>query len=164
MMDQRQLRDMLDYDPATGIMVWRNCSKYHARKNGKEAGVITPSRAGKYYCKLSIAGKRYARSRLAFLWMTGRWPTEQVDHINGNSLDDRWENLREVTQTQNAWNHKGRKREQSDLPMGVRRLGRRFQARLAVNKTMVHLGTFETAQQASETYRKAREVHYGEFA
>jgi hypothetical protein len=157
------LKTQLRYEPLTGVFVWLKPSPYHSEKTGREAGTFTPSRAGKLYCNITIGGKKLKRSRLAWLYMTGEWPTNQVDHINGNSCDDRWANLREATATQNAWNHKHRARRIS-LPMGVRELSGRYQARLAVNKQMIHLGCFDTPEEASATYQQAREVHYGEFA
>jgi hypothetical protein len=158
-----RLRSLLSYDPATGRFVWLRPSKYHAEKAKAEAGCPIPTHSGKAYHAISIDGRKYKRSRLAWLYMTGEWPTHQVDHISGDSLDDRWVNLREATQTQNAWNHK-RRAKKSALPMGVRAMKDRFQARIAVNKQMLHLGTFETPEAASAAYRKAREEHYGEFA
>jgi hypothetical protein len=163
MIDATRLRQILEYDPDTGIFLWLAPSKHHAEKVGKVAGVSTPSN-GKFYVKISIDGKKYSRSRLAFLYMTGRWPTEFIDHINGNSLDDRWQNLREASATQNAWNHKTRKRSK-DLPMGVRQDVRgKYVARIGHNKTLITIGTFDTVQAAQDAYQNERSVRYGKFA
>ena len=86
-----------------------------------------------------------------------------IDHINGNSLDDRAINLREATITQNAWNHKGRSKS-SGLPMGIRKLGEKYQARIAVNKKTIYLGMHATAEAALSVYLQARRTHFGEFA
>lgn len=164
MFDAARVRDLLDYDPETGVMRWVNVSKYHIGLNSKEAGGPVPNHNGKRYVTITIDGRKYKRSRLAFAWMTGRWPTHCIDHINGNSEDDRWVNLREATITENAWNH-SRRAKRSALPMGVRTMASgRYQARLAVNKKMLHLGTFATPEEAVSAYQKAREEHYGQFA
>jgi hypothetical protein len=164
MLEQRRLWEILRYDPQTGVFIWLNPSPYHAEKAGSEAGGPTPNCRGKIYHTICIDGRKYKRSRLAWLYMTGSWPTNQVDHINGNSTDDRWANLRESTATQNAWNHKKRAKR-SVLPMGVRsNPSGTFAARLAVNKKMIHLGSFATPEEAASAYRNAREKHYGEFA
>jgi hypothetical protein len=159
-----RIRTLLDYDPASGVMTWRNCSKFHSEKNGQEAGVPTPKQSGKQYQKITIDGRKYSRSRLAFAWMTGRWPAECIDHINGNSLDDRWENLREATALENAWNHKRRAR-QTELPMGVRRAASgRFVARIAQFGRLHTIGTFDSVAEAEAAYRQERTQRYGQFA
>ncbi len=163
-MDPEFVKQALCYDPETGVMTWANCSKYHNALNGAEAGGPIPNQSGKFYHKITIGGRKISRSRLAFAWMTGRWPSECIDHINGNSLDDRWVNLREATITENAWNHKRRAKRQDHLPMGVRQMGSGFQARIAVNKRMIHLGVFETPSAAQAAYQQARSAHYGKFA
>lgn len=163
MLDAAALKLRMRYDPETGEFVWLRPPAVHPRLFGKPAGLATPNR-NKAYHVIQIDGVKHKRSRLAWLYMTGDWPAHQVDHISGDSLDDRWINLREATPTQNAWNHKGRAKA-ADLPMGVRKnAGGSFSARLAVNKQMLHLGAFETPGEASAAYLKAREVHYGEFA
>ena len=163
-MEPSDIKTYLDYDPNTGVMVWVNVSPYHREKNGSVAGCTTPNRHGKSYHVISLNGRKHKRSRLAFAWMTGRWPVHQIDHINGDSTDDRWENLREATPTQNAWNHH-RRSKKSTLPMGVRsNPSGRFSARIAVNKRMVQVGTFDTPEQAGAAYLEARRQYYGQFA
>lgn len=163
-MEASRVRDLLEYDPDTGVMRWRNVSKYHVEKSGRVAGCSVRNHSGKRYINITIDGRKHKRSRLAFAWVTGRWPNHCIDHVNGNSEDDRWINLREATVTENAWNHK-RRAKASVLPMGVRNMASgRFQARLAVNKKMLHLGTFDTPERASAAYQKARGLHYGQFA
>lgn len=165
MLEATRLREILSYDPETGEFTWLKPSRFHAEKAGAFAGTLTPNRNGKSYWNISIDGRKHKRSRLAWLYMTGDWPSQQVDHIDGNSQNDRWANLREATATQNAWNHK-RRAKRSDLPMGVRLIPKsgRFQARIAVNKQMIHLGAFDTAAEAATAYQSARGKHYGEFA
>lgn len=165
MLDASRLRSILHYNPETGVMVWLKPSPYHAEKAGQLAGSPTPSGCGKAYVNISIDGKKHKRSRLAWLYMTGEQPSLQIDHINGDSLDDRWSNLRQATATQNAWNHHKRAKR-SDLPMGVRvnASSGRFAARIAVNKAMMSLGTFDTPQEAAAAYQEARERFYGDFA
>lgn len=164
MIDAATLKQTLLYAPRKGVFYWITPPKAHAELLGEEAGTETPCGNGKSYVNIQIGGKKYKRSRLAFLFMTGRWPTEHIDHINGNSLDDRWANIREATPTQNAQNVKRRKKV-SALPMGVRKNpSGRFSARIVVNRRHVQLGTFDTAQEAETTYQTARIKYYGEFA
>lgn len=163
-MEPADVKRCLDYNPNTGVMIWVNVSPYHKEKNGREAGTLLPNNHRKFYHVISLGGRKHKRSRLAFAWMTGRWPAHQIDHINGDSTDDRWENLREATATQNAWNHRKRAKT-SGLPMGVRsNPSGRFSARIAVNKRMIQIGTFDTSEAAAEAYAAARRQYYGQFA
>jgi hypothetical protein len=157
------IRDLLEYDKSTGIMIWKKPPKRHPRLLGREAG--GPRSSGtKVYQKIVVFRKHYSRSRLAFLWVTGRWPSECIDHINGNSLDDRWLNLREATIMQNAWNHKKRKKK-SPLPMGVRQNKyKKYVARISCNKKHISIGVFETPEEASNAYQEKRKELFNEYA
>ena len=99
-----------------------------------------------------------------FLYVYGYFPFPCIDHINGNSLDDRIENLREATIIENAWNHKKRKRK-INLPMGVRNMANgKFQARIGYKGKQLHLGVFDTANEAKNIYELKRKELYGKFA
>lgn len=163
-MDQADLKAALLYAPRKGVFYWINPPRSHAELLGEEAGGPVPAKEGKFYHVIQIGRVKYRRSRLAFLYMEGRWPAEMIDHINSNSLDDRWLNLREATGTQNAWNHKSRARR-INLPMGVRtNASGRFAARISVNRKQIQLGSFDTAEAASAAYASARLKYFGEFA
>ncbi len=164
MISHEALKKQLHYDPETGNFTWLRPSKFHSELTGSEAGTPARHRSGKAYWHIGIGGKKYLRSRLAFLYMNGALPDEYVDHINGNSIDDRWLNIRAATGTENALNHHKRAKR-GLLPMGVKALkSGRFQARIAVNLKQLALGAFETPDQAHDAYLKARKEHYGQFA
>lgn len=91
-LDQANLKDILDYDPATGIFRWRDNRGSRAR-----AGKIAGSPDGYGSREIRIGVGRYKASHLAFLYMTGDWPIEIVKHRNGDSADNRWINLYEAT-------------------------------------------------------------------
>jgi hypothetical protein len=158
------MRGRFNVDPKRGLLRWRLPPANHPRLMGLEAGSFSRSRNGKVYCVVKMDRVALKRGRLIFLWVHSRWPQPCLDHIDGNSINDSIANLREATVTQNSWNHKGRKKA-SPLPMGVRSLTPgRFQARLAVNKTMLHLGVYDSAAKASAAYQRKRREVYGEFA
>jgi hypothetical protein len=159
------LQTRISVDVEAGRVYWIDATKHHAPLNGKEAGSPRKSsHTGKFYWHVKVDTQPLKRSHLVFLFAHGRWPGLQIDHINGESLDDRIENLREATVTQNAWNHKSR-RKSSSTPMGVRvtREGK-YQARIAVNKKQIAIGTFDTPDLASQAYQQKRKEFFNEYA
>jgi hypothetical protein len=149
-------------DVVAGTVTWTDPTKYHPDLKNKDAGSIRSG--GKCYWVVKIDRKAIKRSHIVFLFATGRIPSHQIDHINGNSLDDRIENLREATHQQNSWNHKGRKKR-SDTPMGVRRLHYgKYQSRIRCNGVTQCLGVFDTQEEASLAYQQKRKELFGEFA
>ncbi len=95
---QDDLKAQLTYSPETGEFWWIESRK--GRKMDRPAGTI--SNFG--YRIIMLNGHRYVASRLAWLYMTGRWPAEECDHINRIRSDDRWVNLREASRSENAMN------------------------------------------------------------
>jgi hypothetical protein len=158
MVTAARLRELLDYDPATGRFTWR---KWRGGRGttGSIAGALQPHG----YHRIRIDGKYYYRSRLAVLWMTGKLPNQQVDHANGNSDDDRWSNLRQSTQSQNMGNSRPRKRK---LPKGVSWIRNRglYRAQLQVNYRRIKIGCFDTIEEAHAAYCAAARKHFGRFA
>src|SRR5665213_3032102 len=98
-----EVTGILDYDHKTGIFRWINRSGQGGRNPaGSRAGGL--NKEGYRY--IWINGTFYRACRLAVLIMEGRWPKHQVDHINRDTGDDRWGNLREAKQSQNKANGK----------------------------------------------------------
>jgi hypothetical protein len=134
----------LRYDPTTGIFVW---SKSPARviKAGTVAGRL--GRDG--YIAIQIKGRLYFAHRLAWLYVNGVWPKNQIDHINGNRSDNRIENLREATRKQNGENRRVVSTTRSGKT-GVtwnERYGVWY-ARIMHNKKPIHLGAFKNLDAA----------------
>lgn len=163
--DLRYLQTRLSVDLDRGVVTWIDATRYHARLNGSEAGSLRRCSHGfKHYVHIKVDGIALKRSHIVYLFGVGRWPVGQIDHINGDSTDDRFVNLRDVTPTQNAWNHK-RRTKKSVLPMGVRALpSGRFQSRIACNKKMFTFGPFDRPDEASAVYQQKRKEFFGEYA
>ena len=164
MITKLELDTLFDVYPNEGKFVWKNAPKNHKDMNGKEAGFNQLTHNKKQYRVIKINKTIYKRGRLMFFYIHGKFPTPCVDHINGDSLDDRIANLREATIIENAWNHKKRKRK-SNLPMGVRLMANgKFQARIGYKSKQIHLGVYSTADEAKKIYEIKRKELYGEFA
>jgi len=157
-----EVTGILDYDHKTGIFRWINRSGQGGRNPaGSRAGGL--NKEGYRY--IWINGTFYRACRLAVLIMEGRWPKHQVDHINRDTGDDRWENLREAKQSQNKANGKKYRNNSTGLK-GVTWDAERelYTVRIRENGVYRRLGRFETVEEAHEAYKKAAKRIYGEFA
>ena len=157
MLTYERLRDVLHYDPETGVWTWlvRTSSRIEV---GDVAGTVDASG----YLKLQVDGVLYRAHRLAWLWMTGEWPPQFVDHINGVKGDNRWSNLRPATPSENQQNQRRAQSHNKLGMLGVRRYRKRFKAQIKVDWRQIHLGTFDTPDQAHEAYIAAkRRLHPG---
>ena len=150
---QAILKTQLDYDPITGIFVWI------AVRAGVTTGSVAGSRNTHGYRTIYIMGKCYMSHRLAWLYIYGAWPDDQMDHINGVKDDNRISNLRTVNQFDNAKNQKNREDNTSGCT-GVHKHRNKWQARIMADRESVYLGSFDDFNDAVHA-RKAAELRYG---
>lgn len=143
------LQSILDYDPKTGVFRWK--VKLARANPGDVAGRINSNG----YWRISIQRRDYGAHRLAWLYVYGRLPERQLDHINGDRLDNRLANLREATHSQNMQNLK-RFRNNTSGYQGVRKHKGKWQARICVDRHVHHLGSFRTAEDAAAAYAEAK--------
>ena len=151
-----QLRALLHYDPETGCFVWRvkTCRKV---VSGTIAGYTRPEG----YTIISIFGKRYRASRLAWLYVVGEWPVGDVDHIDGNPRNNAFCNLRDVSTAGNVQNQKrAHVRNKSSGLLGVSKVkgNRRWRARICTHGVHTLIGWFDTPEEAHEAYLKAKRL------
>lgn len=146
------LLSTLDYDPATGL--FRRKVAQHRRDVGAVAGYLLPSG----YVRVSLFHRTYRAHRLAWFYVHGTWPADQLDHIDGNKVNNAIANLREATSSQNAQNQcDGRPNTASNL-LGVSWITERkkWRAQIVVNGKVFYLGRFATEQAAHAAYLAAK--------
>lgn len=153
-----EVRRELRYEPDTGHFWWRVPG--HSRQLYKPAGYVRRQPMGGKYIIITLNREQWGAHVLAWVWMTGEWPPQTVDHIDTNSLNNRWDNLRLATYAQQQWNQ-GISRGNTTGFIGVFYESDRQKWRAAIaGKT---LGRFDTAEEAGEAYRQAALELYGEF-
>ena len=143
-----RLRELLDYDPQTGEFAWKP----------QKAGTLTSDG----YIQICVDGKRYRAQRLAVLHMTGEWPKDVVDHKNRVRSDNRWGNLEDSNPSKNAMNSGVFSTNTSGV-RGVcwhRRTGK-WHAKIDVRGKRVHLGYFDTLEEATAARQDAEERFHG---
>lgn len=128
-------------------------------------GIPAGCRRGNGYVGINVGGKQYYAHRIAWLFTHGRWPSEDIDHINRDKQDNRIVNLREATRSQNQRNHPLTAANKSGHK-GVRwnKQARRWVAFMRINKKPKHLGSFTRLEDAVEARRRAETRHCGPFA
>jgi hypothetical protein len=157
-LNAERLRELLAYDPETGEFRWKVYRSPHAR-----AGDAAGCAKGNGYRKICVDRRYYHAHRLAYLWMTGAWPPEDVDHRNRQRADNRFQNLRPADKAQNAANT-GLYRNSRSGFRGVARVGDKWKAHVSVRGIYQHLGMFKPAEEAALAAQAARESAFGEFA
>lgn len=157
MLTLERLREVLNYDPASGIFTWR-ISSNRKFKIGDIAGGLDE----KGYIRIKIDGKKYRAHRLAWFGMTGVWPIE-VDHKDLNKANNIWTNLREATRVQNTSNGKVRNTNKLGVK-GIYKKNNKFVAEIVANKIRYDLGSYNTLEEAKEAYQQGALKHHGEFA
>lgn len=152
------LRSLFNYDPDTGVLTWKIKPLGGRRQVGDVAGYIHSTG----YWWVGVRRRHLKAHRVIWCWMTGEWPVDEVDHINRNSLDNRWANLRQSNRWQN--NHNMSRRTNRLGLKGVTRRGNRYMAVITVNGRYMYLGLFADVEDAIRAYDTAAVEHLGEFA
>jgi hypothetical protein len=154
-----RLRELLDYDPDTGVFIRRVGVKGYSA--GSVAGCV--NKLG--YVQVRIDGTMYYAHRLAYLYMTGEWPAEQIDHRDTVRTNNAWANLRAATSSQNKMNSR-RRRDNSSGVKGVMFDKSRgmWRAEIEHRGRRLHLGRFSSKSDAAKARRAAEIKYHAEFA
>lgn len=155
------LRNALDYNPETGVFLRIATSTFNPRVQvGSEAGF--PCRNG--YRRIRIGRKAYFSHRLAWFYVHGEWPKDEIDHINGVRDDNRIANLRQATRTQNLGNTKLSKKNTSGIKGVIfDKANAKWMAYIMVKRKFLNLGRFDSKEAARAAREVAHRKAFGEF-
>lgn len=175
---QKILKELLYYDPETGIFTWKErdlkwflnhpkftpehwCNNWNAHWAGKQAGAVSFTKSGNAYIKINFLGSPKLAHRLAHIYMRGVLPVE-VDHDNGDGTDNRWGNIsNDVTHKDNTRNMRRNVFNSSGVTGVYRQKGcNKWRASIKVDGVKKHLGYFYTIDEAAAA-RKQAEKDYG---
>jgi hypothetical protein len=157
MITQERLKELLSYDPLTGVFLWR-VDRYRV-KAGDRAGSVSPSTG---YRVIRLLQKNYGEHRLAWFYMKGEWPPAEIDHDDLNRQNNKWSNLRSASSSQNKTNRRGRGAYQKGVCF--HKASGLFTSRIYSNGKQISLGCFKTPELAHEAYCLAAPKYHGEFA
>lgn len=155
-----RLKQVLNYDPETGVFTWLRAAGKRRDRDGQVAGFDSNG-----YVYICVDYRKYPAQRLAWLYMTGEWPSAEVDHKNRKRDDNRWQNLREATHFQNMGNQSLRATNRSGV-IGVSfdAQTQRWRAHISIGGKMRHLGRFDQLSEAVAVRNAAAQEAFGEFA
>ena len=159
-----RLREVLSYCPITGVFRWRVTLDQRALE-GQVAGYVKEMLAGRLVYIIGLDKVQYYASHLAWLYVLGTWPAQEVDHRNGDTLDQTWTNLRDVSKMVNLQNVRRcrRTKKYTDL-LGAfySKQHGRWIAKISANRVVHYLGIYDTAEEAHQHYLTAkRRLHEG---
>lgn len=160
MITRERLKELIKYNPESGTFTWIALTSSRSR-------VLIDSIAGNHnqdgYRVIKISGVSYLASRLAWFYMTGEWPKEEIDHKNTIRDDNRWMNLREATDAINSQNKRSARKDNISGLLGVTRRTYGFQARIGLCGKSHFLGTFKTPELAHFAYLEAKKKFHQGF-
>jgi hypothetical protein len=146
------VRKRLSYDCATGIFIWR---VNHRRPDliGKPAGC----RQSTGYWAISVDNKKILAHRLAWFYVTGSWPAQHIDHIDGNKLNNSFDNLRDVSRFRNLQNITAPTKANKSGFLGVCKHQGKWLAQIMVNGQRYRKSGFDTPEAAHEHYQAMKQ-------
>lgn len=148
------LKEKFVYDPLSGVFT--HLRNHATVKAGQQAGSLD----NRGYRQIVINGKFYYAHRLAWLWMTGKIPDFEIDHVNLNKDDNSWGNLRASDRSKNNANRLSK----NPLGKGVRKEGSKFRATIQSNKVQYRSCLFDTPEEAYAAYVEMAQREFGEHA
>jgi len=151
---QKRLKELLSYNTETGLFTWL-VSTGKAR-----AGSVAGTTSTNGYVYITANGTRRGAHRFAWMYVYGKFPKNDIDHINHNPADNRISNLREVTRAENMRNASLSKANTSGVTgVGLFRRDNKHHSQIMINGETIHLGYFDNFKDAVDARKKA-EIKY----
>ena len=153
-----RLRELLTYDHETGVFT--NLTARGGICVGRKTGRVD----SRGYLQICLDGRRHLAHRLAWLYVTGQWPANEIDHINNVRLDNRLSNLREADRSINMQNIRNPRLGNTSGCLGVsyHKITAKWVAQIQAKGKKKHLGVFNTIEEAANVYIEAkRRLHEG---
>jgi hypothetical protein len=151
---QAELKELLHYDPDKGVFT-NKVTRNNRAKAGAVTGCIDTSTG---YVSIGVSFSYYRAHRLAWLYMTGSFPSNDIDHIDGNRANNRWSNIRCVTASENNRNRRCPDTNKSGV-IGVSKKGNKWSADIFINGRSKYLGLYPTIEAAAQA-RQAESLAY----
>jgi hypothetical protein len=159
--NQERLQKLFDYSVITGKLYWRENRGDNILK-GKEAGYT--DKANKV-AQVRIDNKLYLAHRVIWKLVIGKEPKECIDHVNRDSLDNSWINLREASSSENQYNRiKTKENKTGYKGVCFHQASGKFMAGIQNKRKSIYLGLFDTAEEAHAAYCAAADELHGKFA
>ena len=158
-----ELKEHFDYNPDTGIIIWKKTTKPHM-KVGAEAGSLNV-RPKTSYRLIQLNHSKYKAHRLAYYMYHGIDPAEkQIDHIDGNGLNNKINNLRLATHSDNGKNRNLNKNNTSGVTGVIWGKQRgRWRAQIKLNGKFKFLGHYSNIQDAIQARKEGEKKYFGKF-
>lgn len=154
----QRLRFVLSYDPSSGVFVW--LVNHRSDLIGHEAGSVKPR-----YRDIKVDGVLYKAHRLAWLYVTSEWPSMRIDHKDTDTQNNRFENLRLATHSQNIANSRRRSDNTSGFKgVHLQKSTGRWVAYINKDCQRFYLGQFDSAESAHQAYTDAANKLHGTFS
>lgn len=155
MITSDHIRSILQYDPNTGHFIWIK------RTNRKDLlGKIAGSKTNTGYWAISVNNRKILSHRIAWIYVTGEWPTQHIDHINGNKKDNSFANLRQVTRFGNLQNMRKATKANKIGFLGVSAHQGKWRTQIMVNGKRIRASGFNTPEEAHEKYLELKREHH----
>ncbi len=153
-----KLRSILNYESETGIFTWKV-----SNSNRVKVGAVAGSPNGHGYLCIKVLNRLYRAHRLAWLYVRGEWPKDQLDHINRDRSDNRIDNLREATNKQNLQNRsKSSTNTSGHTGIYWDKRASKWVAKIRHNQKLIHLGYFTDIEDAIAARKAAEKLYWAD--